>query len=222
MVAQDIQVETMTNEAKSASSEPKLIFERMLEKLQEQNHGFTAEQLTPSLKLCRPIWDANRFAACIKALKGSAVEYQRKAGFQIVKFDLEQRWSKKEGKLLEVYLKNIRIFHPDQIAKLMLAEFVSRQQFGPPPTLDDFQKRFPKQFPQFSKLLSDLEKSKLAGDTLISSASSPAIESPAPATTNPVDQASGSGLRRATPKILMPLAIVFAVLFMLALWVILF
>ena len=67
---------------------------------------------------------------------------------ELIKSDLEIRWSRRKRILLEDYLKRFRELqaHPNYWPKLLYEEYRVRLKFGDKPVLADYQRRFPEQF----------------------------------------------------------------------------
>jgi serine/threonine protein kinase/formylglycine-generating enzyme required for sulfatase activity len=76
---------------------------------------------------------------------------------ELIKSDLEIRWSRRKRILLEDYLKRFRELeaHPNHWPKLLYEEFRVRQKFGDKPVVADYQQRFPEQFRALEKMLAE-------------------------------------------------------------------
>jgi serine/threonine protein kinase len=76
---------------------------------------------------------------------------------ELIKTDLEIRWQRNRGLLLEHYLKEFPELGPAEALPLQLvrAEFRIRQLHGDKPSLASYQERFPGQFPELRRLLNE-------------------------------------------------------------------
>ena len=76
---------------------------------------------------------------------------------ELIKSDLEIRWSRRKRILLEDYLKRFRELEaqPKYWPKLLYEEYRVRLKFGDKPVLADYQKRFPEQFRALEQIVSE-------------------------------------------------------------------
>jgi serine/threonine protein kinase len=94
---------------------------------------------------------------------------------ELIKADLEIRWQRGKGVVLEQYLNDFPELGPASglPTGLIRAEFQARQLHGDKPPLAAYRERFPQQFPELQRLVGDTR----VGDNTVTSRGSP----PAPA-----------------------------------------